>query len=68
MLNVSTNDKKVKNKTFLSKYNKILIEYDEKRGNFNPTGQSPNIFVNKLEQRMAKYYNLLYNSANSITK
>tara|TARA_B100000902_G_scaffold125894_1_gene125502 strand:- start:1836 stop:2039 length:204 start_codon:yes stop_codon:yes gene_type:complete len=67
MLNVSIKDTP-KNKNVLSKYNKILIEYDEKRGNFNPTDQSPNIFVNKLEQRMAKYYSLLYSSANSKTK
>ena len=55
-------------KTYYNKYNKILVEYDEKRGNFNPTDQSPNIFVNKLELRMQKYYNLLYKSNNSKTE
>jgi len=55
------------NKTY-NKYNEILIEYDEKRDNFDPTGKSPNVFVNKLELRMQKYYNLLYMSNNSITK
>jgi|MDSW01.1.fsa_nt_gb hypothetical protein len=67
MLNVSIKDTP-KNKNLLSKYHKILIEYDEKRGSFNPTDQSPNMFVNKLEQRMEKYYSLLYNSTNSKTK
>ncbi len=67
MLNVSRKDT-IKNKTLLCKYNKIMIEYDEKRGNFNPTDESPNLFVNKLEQRMEKYYSLLYNSTNSKTK
>ena len=57
-----------KNKNTLSKYNKILIEYAEKRGSFNPSDQSPNLFVNKLEQRMVKYYSLLYNSTNSNAK
>ena len=55
-------------KIYYSKYNKILTEYDEKRGNFHPTDESPNIFVNKLELRMQKYYNLLYKSNNSKTE
>ena len=67
MLNATRNSA-IKNKNLLCKYNKILIEYDEKRGNFNPTDESPNLFVNKLEQRMEKYYSLLYNSTNSKTK
>ena len=56
------------NKKKENKYNKDEIEYDEKRGNFFPYGESPNIFVNKLEARMQKYYNYLYKSNNSKTE
>ena len=58
----------INNKKTNNKNNKILIEYDEKRDNFDPTSKSPNVFVNKLELRMQKYYNLLYKSNNSIKK
>ena len=41
----------------------ILKEYCLKRHSFNPSSPSPNIFMGKLEIRMKKYYNNLYNSS-----
>ncbi len=35
----------------------IFNEYSLKRNNFNPTGTSPNKFVDKLQLRMKLYYN-----------
>lgn len=40
----------------------IINEYCLKRNSFYPTNPSPNIFIGKLEFRMKKYYNNLYNS------
>ena len=40
----------------------IINEYCLKRNSFHPTNPSPNIFIGKLELRMKKYYNSLYNS------
>ena len=37
----------------------ILKEYELKRNNFNPTMQSPNLFNNRLNQRMKLYYSSL---------
>ena len=42
---------------------KIINEYSYKRIFFNPNSNSPNIFLNKLEHRLHKYYNL-YKSLN----
>ena len=40
----------------------IINEYCLKRNSFHPKNPSPNIFIGKLELRMKKYYNSLYNS------
>ena len=40
----------------------IINEYCLKRNSFHPSNPSPNIFIGKLELRMKKYYNSLYNS------
>lgn len=40
----------------------IINEYCLKRNSFHPTNPSPNMFIGKLEFRMKKYYNNLYNS------
>ena len=44
-------------------FKKIVDEYCSKRGSFNPTKSSPNIFMKKLELRLKQYYNL-FNSQN----
>lgn len=46
---------------------KILKEYKLKMNSFHPKGDSPNIFVNKLEYRMNQYFNL-YKSKNDSIK
>ena len=46
----------------------ILKEYCLKRNSFNPSQPSPNIFMGKLEIRMKKYYNNLYNSNRLLTE
>jgi hypothetical protein len=46
----------------------IINEYTLKRQSFNPLTSSPNIFMNKLEHRMALYYSSLYSSCNSKKK
>ena len=62
-----------RNKTLVSRKNlkknkqselleNIINEYCLKRNSFHPTNPSPNIFIGKLELRMKKYYNSLYNS------
>jgi hypothetical protein len=40
----------------LSTKKQIFKEYSLLRNNFNPKTNSPNIFINKLELRMKKYY------------
>ena len=40
----------------------IHNEYCLKQSKFNPTGNSPNIFICKLRLRMNAYYRDLYNS------
>lgn len=40
----------------------IIKEYCLKRNSFHPSNPSPNMFIGKLELRMKKYYNNLYNS------
>ena len=40
----------------------IINEYCLKRNSFHPKNPSPNMFIGKLELRMKKYYNNLYNS------
>lgn len=45
----------------------ILKEYCLKRNSFNPTSPSPNVFLGKLQLRMKKYYNNLYNSSKRFT-
>ena len=42
-------------------YSNIINEYSLKRNNFNPNGNSPNKFIEKLEYRMKKYYDDLNN-------
>ena len=51
-----------------NKLDKIVREYCLKRNSFNPRRPSPNIFMGKLEIRMKKYYNNLYNSDNCAKK
>jgi len=46
----------------------IINEYCLKRNSFHPKNPSPNIFIGKLEFRMKKYYNKLYNSTIEYTK
>jgi len=58
---------KEKYKTKKKIIKKIINEYKIKMNSFNPKGNSPNFFVNKLEYRMKQYYNL-YNSKNEIMK
>ena len=58
---------KVNSKTKKNLIKKIINEYKMKMNSFNPKGDSPNFFVNKLEHRMKQYYNL-YNSKNEIMK
>lgn len=58
---------KVNSKTKKILIKKIINEYKIKMNSFNPKGNSPNFFVNKLEYRMKQYYNL-YNSKNEIMK
>lgn len=48
--------------------NDIIKEYTLKRQSFNPSTASPNIFMNKLEQRMGLYYSSLYKSCSSKKK
>ena len=40
----------------------IELEYGLKINNFNPKNVSPNVFCNRLAQRMKTYYYNLYNS------
>jgi hypothetical protein len=40
----------------------IIQEYSLKQSNFNPSKQSPNVFIKKLEIRMKMYYRDLYKS------
>ena len=40
----------------------IQNEYHLKRNKFYPASPSPNVFCKRLEIRMKKYYNDLYNS------
>ena len=49
-------------KTKTDSLDNIINEYCLKRNSFHPTNPSPNIFIGKLELRMKKYYNSLYNS------
>lgn len=42
--------------------NDIELEYGLKINKFNPKNTSPNMFCNRLEQRMKQYYSNLYNS------
>lgn len=58
------------NKTPEYKYKSknIIDEYTLKRQSFNPTTLSPNIFIDKLEQRMELYYSTLYKSCSSKKK
>ena len=58
---------KVNSKTKKIIIEKIINEYKIKMNSFNPKGNSPNFFVNKLEYRMKQYYNL-YNSKNDSMK
>jgi hypothetical protein len=46
----------------------IINEYCLKRNSFNPTIPSPNLFIGKLELRMKKYYDNLYNSKIEFTE
>lgn len=40
----------------------IIKEYEQKQNNFDPSKPSPNLFIKKLEIRMKRYYQDLYNS------
>ncbi len=40
-----------------------IQEYYQKENIFDPTKNSPNKFMKKLEYRMFRYYNFLYNSS-----
>jgi hypothetical protein len=46
--------------------NKIINEYRLKMNSFNPNGNSPNLFVKKLELRMKQYYGLYRSSKDSV--
>lgn len=48
----------IDNKQNNSYSNNLLIsqEYSLKRNNFNPSKDSPNFFITKLEHRMKTYY------------
>ena len=52
--NISSNDRN-------DEYRKIE-EYYQKENIFDPTKNSPNRFMKKLEYRMLRYYNFLYRS------
>ncbi len=68
MYNFTTNRVvKTKNANKRKSLKNILNEYKLKMNSFHPKGDSPNIFVNKLEYRMKHYYNL-YKSKNDIMK
>ena len=41
---------------------KKIKNYYLKINIFDPTKNSPNVFLSKLEYRMARYYNVLYDS------
>ena len=59
---VSFSNYRVKKNTQKTKkiiIDQILKEYELKRNNFNPTMQSPNLFNNRLHQRMKLYYSSL---------
>ena len=53
-------NKKIEN----TELDNIIQEYSSKQSNFNPSKQSPNVFIKKLEIRMKMYYRDLYNSYN----
>ena len=68
MSSIGYNKRSKVNSTTKSKLiKKIINEYKIKMNSFNPKGNSPNIFVNKLEYRMKQYYDL-YNSKNETMK
>lgn len=52
--NIYEIDNKTKND--FSKKNINSGEYSLKRNNFNPSKDSPNFFITKLEHRMKSYY------------
>ena len=58
---------KVNSKAKQKLIKKIINEYKIKINSFNPKGDSPNFFVNKLQYRMKQYYDL-YSSKNEIMK
>tara|TARA_B110000977_G_C10641030_1_gene324046 strand:- start:249 stop:476 length:228 start_codon:yes stop_codon:yes gene_type:complete len=56
--------KGIKKRREKSELDNIVEEYSLKQSNFNPSKQSPNVFIRKLEIRMKMYYKDLYNSYN----
>ncbi len=67
MENYSKNKQVARQKTKKDVLKDILEEYCLKRNSFNPASPSPNIFLGKLELRMKKYYNNMYNSSRRFT-
>ena len=63
--NKKQSDRKgIKKRREKSELDNIVEEYSLKQSNFNPSKQSPNVFIRKLEIRMKMYYKDLYNSYN----
>mgnify|MGYP001407596922 CR=1 FL=1 len=46
--------------------NRIINEYRLKMNSFNPNGNSPNLFVKKLELRMKQYYGLYRSNKDNV--
>jgi hypothetical protein len=61
----SANRKSIANANKNDFLKSIVNEYCLKRNSFYPANRSPNLFINKLELRMKKYYNTL-NTSDSI--
>ena len=71
--NKTTKHKTIKSKKTKSKdndkkelINRIINEYRLKMNSFNPNGNSPNLFVKKLELRMKQYYGLYKSNKDNV--